>query len=186
MRKGQMTPIALEAFATMERHLREATVDLFASYGMPVRPSGLQPLGAPAVQDQSIVTVIGYVGNGVRGALVLIASRATVENWLMALGGADLTADVCDALGEFANMLLGRLKGRLLPEGFPILLSTPTTTSGGTLRVSRPTAPSALLTFDGPGWTLDVRIDATFDDTFALQARDARETPAEAGDVMLF
>ena len=179
-----MTAIEQEAFATMERHLVTATVELFESYGIAIRHTGTSPEAQLVSDDRSVVAVIGYAGEKVRGALVMVASRPVIEGWLAAMG--ESSADVCDTLGEFSNMLLGRLKGRLLPEGFPILLSTPTTAFGGSLRMSRPVRPSNWLTFAGAGWRLDLRVDATFEEGFALQAREARETPADAGDMMLF
>jgi CheY-specific phosphatase CheX len=179
-----MTDIEQEAFTTMERHLVAATIELFDSYGVPVQHTGSNPELQPTSDDRSVVAVIGYAGEKVRGALVMVASRPVVESWLVSVG--ETTADICDTLGEFSNMLLGRLKGRLLPEGFPILLSTPTTAFGGALRMSRPVRPSTWLAFSSPSWKFDLRIDATFEDGFALQAREARETPAEAGDMMLF
>ncbi|HZU83917.1 MAG TPA: chemotaxis protein CheX [Polyangiaceae bacterium] len=181
-----MRPIAIEAFTTMERHLSEATIDMFGSYGMAVRRSPPPADGAPSFDEHSLMAVIGYAGEKVRGALVMVTSSAAIRSWLAALGGLDENTDLYDTLGEFSNMLLGRLKSRLLPEGFPILLSTPTTASGGALHVSKPLWPSTLLAFDGPGWRLDVRVDATFEDGFELQAREAREVPAAAGDMMLF
>jgi CheY-specific phosphatase CheX len=181
-----MSQSAVEAFATMERQLTEAAVDLFASYGMVVRRLPTTAEGAPMPTDESVMAVIGYAGEKVRGALVLTTRRPAIETWLAALGEADENADVCDALGEFSNMLLGRLKGRLLPEGFPILLSTPTTASGGGLRLSNPVRPSAWLAFEGPNWRLDVRLDATFEEGFVLQPSDGRQAAADAGDMLLF
>jgi CheY-specific phosphatase CheX len=182
-----MSQRAVDAFATMDRHLAEAAVELFASYGMVVRRLPTIAEVAPGTTDESVMAVIGYAGDKVRGALVLTTRRPAIETWLAALGEAVENADVCDALGEFSNMLLGRLKGRLLPEGFPILLSTPTTALGGGLRLSNPVRPSVWLAFEGPpSWRLDVRLDATFEEGFALQPSDGRQGGAEAGDMLLF
>jgi hypothetical protein len=178
--------IAIEAFATMERHVAEVAVELFAAYGIAVRRSGSGAEPGAVPLEVSVAAIIGYAGEKVRGALILVASRPAIESWLVALGSPDVNGDVCDTLGEFSNMLLGRLKGRLLPEGFPILLSTPTTAFGSGFTLARPAGPSKWLAFDGPGWRLGVRIDATFDDGFALQVRADREAAVEAGDMMLF
>lgn len=181
-----MSSVTLGAFATMERHLREATFDLFASYGVPVEHSEGRPDGIPQGDEQSVMAVIGFAGEKVRGALILVASKPAIERWLAAIGPVDARPDHYDALGEFSNMLLGRLKGRLLPEGFPILLSTPTTASGGALRLMQSSCPSSAFSVTGSGWGLDVRIDATFADDFALQPGDQRGSGAEAGDMLLF
>jgi CheY-specific phosphatase CheX len=181
-----MNSIATEAFATMESHLTEVTVELFASYGMQIARCERQQSSPLDVGEHSVVAFMGYAGDKVRGALVLVASRPAIQTWLVALGEADPNVDVCDTLGEFSNMLLGRLKGRLLPAGFPILLSTPTTASGSGLRLSRPVRPSSVFSFLGKDWGLDIRIDATFEDGFALQLADERTDAAAAGDMMLF
>ena len=181
-----MNPIAIGAFETMDRHLTAAAVELFASYGVSVQRLSDTGERAPMSDKQTVMAMIGFAGDKIRGALVLTASRSAVENWLAVLGEAEGSADVCDALGEFSNMLLGRLKARLLPEGFPILLSTPTSASGGGLRLATPAGPSAWLAFEGPTWRFDVRIDATFEEGFALQASEDREAPAEAGEMLLF
>jgi CheY-specific phosphatase CheX len=138
------------------------------------------------LNEISVVASIGYAGNKVRGALVLIASTAAIETWLGAMGEPNHGADVCDTLGEFSNMLLGRLKGRLLSDGMPILLSTPTTATGSRLRLADPAGSHRQLVFEGPSWDLEVRIGATFEEGFALEGPENREVAAEAGEMMLF
>ena len=178
--------IAIEAFAAMERHIAEVTVELFDAYGLAVRAAASSTESVAIPLESSFAAIIGYAGEKVRGALVLVALRPAIESWLVALGGIDMEGDVCDTLGEFSNMLLGRLKGRLLPDGFPILLSTPTTAFGAGFTLARPPGPSRWLKFDGPGWSFGVRIDAVFDEGFALSPRGDRGAVAEAGDMVLF
>jgi CheY-specific phosphatase CheX len=177
---------AEQAFATMEGHLADAGVEMFHAYGIAVRFSGSrrEPVATPV--GASCAAIIGYAGDKVRGALVMIAEKTAVQSWLSKLEGADPEGNQCDALGEFSNMLLGRLKARLLPEGFPILLSTPTTAFGAGFTLAPSVGPSAWLSFEGPGWEFHVRIDATFDEGFALQAVADREAAVEAGEMMLF
>jgi CheY-specific phosphatase CheX len=181
--------VAEDAFEIMTRHLGEAAVELFATYGMPIvraNPSGRE-LGdrGPEDGEASVLGVIGYVGHKVRGALVLVASRSCVEAWHSSMGGLE-KSDLCDTIGEFSNMLLGSLKGRLLPEGFPILLSTPTTASVGDLRMPRSAGPSSVIAFEGPGWRFDLRLDATFEEGFVLQESSERTVAVRAGEVLLF
>jgi hypothetical protein len=174
----------------MISQLSEAAVELFGSYGMRIVPigtrsDGLLGVDLPGGDQTSILGVIGYAGDKVRGALVLLTSSTAVQAWHAAIGGLQ-GADVCDTLGEFSNMLLGHLKGRLLPAGFPILLSTPTTASAGELRIPRAVRPESVMSFTGDGWRLDVRLDATFEDGFALQDASQRTVAARAGDALLF
>lgn len=181
-----MDPTAVLAFASMERHLAEATRDLFAAFGIAIRLSDRSGELRVVFDETSVVATIGYVGDKVKGAVVLLASKPAIESWMRAVGDIGLRGEVCDTIGEFSNMLLGRLKSRLVPEGFPILLSLPTTASGSGLRVSRPLVPSSWLAFDGPGWELGVRIDATFEPGFALRVQEEQGVAAEAGEIMLF
>lgn len=125
---------------------------------------------------------IGYVGNGVKGVLILAATRAAAEAWTSAAGG--LECDLVDTVGEFSNMLLGRLKGRLLREGIAISLATPMTVVGDGLRISIAPGASSWQFFEGPGWRLGTRLDAAFEPGFRRQTVPA--APAEAGDAILF
>jgi CheY-specific phosphatase CheX len=176
-----------DAFSIMGHYLTEAATELFDSYGMIVHPLPDQiPSATGTPTNQSIVAVIGYAGEKVRGALVLMATRSAVESWLAALGENVESTDVFDTVGEFSNMLLGRLKARLSPQGFPILLSTPTTASGDGLRLSKPPGASSWQAFEGSGWRLDVRIDATFEPGFVLQESRQETTAMDAGDTLLF
>ena len=114
----------------------------------------------------------------------MTATEVATRCWLDAMGAVE--GDLGDTVGEFCNMLLGRLKGRLLGEGLPILLATPTTALGSGLRLSLPPSQSASLVFEGPGWRLSARLDATFDPGFALQDTRDQDRPAQAGESILF
>jgi hypothetical protein len=94
--------------------------------------------------------------------------------------------DIEDALGEFANMLLGRLKARLLREGISIFATTPTTATGTQLRMSDPPGHHAWSCFEAPGWHLNVRLDAHFAQDFAPNLAKKVSCPPEAGDFIEF
>ncbi len=177
--------IANEAFSMMEEHLVTSTSELFDAYGLHVdlRVNGEQ---VPAEGGRFVVSVIGFAGEGMRGALVLVAAPSAVMAWLQAVDGGGTSEDLCDTIGEFSNMLLGRLKAKLLPEGLPILLSTPTTAIGLNLGLAASGATSKWLGFGGDSWKAGVRLHATFDEGFRLRQDKTEETPAEAGDMMLF
>lgn len=181
-----MKPIEQEAFDAIVRHLGHSTVDMFDSYGISVTQASEDRTSELDVNAESVVTSIGYAGDKVRGALVLIAVRAAIESWLRAIGEPNAGADICDTLGEFGNMLLGRLKGRLLSEGLPILLSTPTTAIGNGLRLARPAGSHVRLIFDGPNWDFAVLVGATFEEGFSFNEPAKRAVAAEAGEMMLF
>jgi Chemotaxis phosphatase CheX len=168
-------------FQLMEGHLTDVAIELFAAYGMPIAPCPRRAedrLG----QETYCMASIGYVGQGVKGVLVLAATRAAAEAWTNAAGGME--CDLVDTVGEFSNMLLGRLKGRLLREGIPISLATPMTVVGAGLRFSMPPGKSSWHFFEGPGWHLGARLDAAFETGF--QRLPSHVDPAEAGDAILF
>jgi CheY-specific phosphatase CheX len=171
----------------MVQHLAASTVDMFEAYALPVTATGEERTSRADHAERSYVASIGFAGDKVRGSLVLITTKTAIESWLAAMGApSSEEADVSDAVGEFSNMLLGRLKARLLGEGLAILLSTPTTTIGTELHVMRPAGGCAALTFDGPGWALEVRLTASFEEGFALVRPDPKDSAAEAGDMMFF
>jgi CheY-specific phosphatase CheX len=172
-------------FEVMVTHVEAEAVELFATYEVPATPAALH--SAPGLQgltEAATLAVIGFVGKGVRGSLVMLALEAAVSKWLAAMG--DDSGDPVDALGEFANMLLGRLKNRLLLEGLVLQVSTPTTAAGNQLRISAPSGRSQWLLLEGGDWDVQIRLDADFDADFALQEQSARQAPAEAGEAIFF
>jgi len=172
-------------FELMNEHLCHALRELFADYGIELERSEHASMLPPAPEVAGIA-VIGYAGAHLRGALVMSASEQATRAWLEAAGVSE--GECADTLGEFSNMLLGRLKARLLEEGCVILLTTPTTASGSSLRLSIPPPPaqSNALVFEGPGWRVGIRLEATFEPGFRLQARQAEERAVEAGAALLF
>ncbi|HEY8945876.1 MAG TPA: chemotaxis protein CheX, partial [Polyangiaceae bacterium] len=94
-------------FDVMVGHLCHAIRELFADYGITVERSEDKTALAQS-PGISGLAVIGYAGEHVRGALVMSAAEQATRAWLSALGVSD--GECADTLGEFSNMLLGRLK----------------------------------------------------------------------------
>ena len=135
------------AFELMVKHLAHSAVELYAAYGLAIELPSCRS-ASPAVLGVTGLAVVGYLGQGIRGSLTLFARNRRFGRGWNAAGVAD--GDPTDALGEFSNMLLCRLKGRLLLEGLSILSTPPTTISGAGLRLSVPPLRSASCVFDGP------------------------------------
>jgi len=168
-------------FELMGRHLMDVAVELFAAYDVPVAHCPTLPergLG----RETYCTASIGYVGQGVKGVLTLAATRAAAEAWTNAAGSME--CDLVDTVGEFSNMLLGRLKARLLREGIPISLAIPITVVGDELPVSMEPGADDWQFFEGPGWHLGTRLDAAFEPEF--QRKQTPAVPAEAGTAILF
>lgn len=169
------------AFEMMSVHVPEAVAELFAGYDLPVCPSTNEV--ASTTIEREVAASIGFTATKMRGVLMLKASEASITRWLDAMGMAG--GDLPDTLSEFSNMLLGRIKGRLLREGLPITLATPTATAGSGLRFSVPPGESVCRAFEGNDWSITVRMDATFEADFAIDPT-AVEDAAEAGECILF
>jgi hypothetical protein len=163
--------------------LAEVAVELFSDHDLPIRHVSDTPAAGAAFAEAHLTGVVRYKGEGIRGALILIAEADAVRSWLSRLGLQP--TDLEDTIGEFANMALGRLKARLLAEGVPLRLSTPVT-SATELRFSSPPGVSTSLPFEANGHPLWVRLDAKLDSGFELKRRVLSEAPAVAGSVLMF
>jgi CheY-specific phosphatase CheX len=170
------------AFGLIRRNLTTAIVAVFGDYQLDATPSVVDESSS---SEDIVVAIIGFAGEHMRGSLVLTARASSVERWRGPFGNIGATADERDMLGELANLVLGRLKGKLLAEGLPILMSTPTTARGPAVMLARSGRPEEQLAFAGDGWSISARVDAAFDDAFGLQ-EEPIAVAAQAGDVMLF
>ena len=88
-------------------------------------------------QGEDLVSVIGFSGDAVRGALGIVAPAATVTAVHPdTAAGLEVTeAGLEDWIGELANQLLGRFKVELLQRGVTLWMSTPLVLRGVSVRV---------------------------------------------------
>ena len=173
-------------FIVMERMLSVAAVDLFAAHELDT--SEIAPPDHPAERGDSVVIAIGFaVADGSRGSLVMTASRATVASLQGLDGGECSEAVLCDILGEFANMLLGRLKNSLLSSGVLLLLGTPAAAMVSELFLSTSFTDCRWLAFDVGGRVVGVRFAASLSEDFVLhEVRDDSPSPLAEGEMLLF
>jgi CheY-specific phosphatase CheX len=176
------------AFAEIQSYLVAAASELFRVHGMPVEHS----FGGTAdTRGQSVMAVIGFAAESVRGAVLLLTSRAVVDvlqpEEVRATGLPDDVV-LCDVLGEFANMLLGRIKNQLAKRSLAPFMATPTTFVGEDLALPAPKSGlSAWHRFACAPGDIFVRLDATFDSEFALAPEvEATGPQLSEGDMMLF
>ncbi|HEX4445695.1 MAG TPA: chemotaxis protein CheX [Polyangiaceae bacterium] len=171
-------------FLEIQDYLVAGVEGLFLDYGLPVSHS--MGAGAVNVSAQSAMAVVGYAAPTMRGALLLMSSRGLIEGLQPAairiVSPSD--ASLCDILGEFANMLAGRIKNRLVARNVAPLLSTPAAMIGDKLSFPAPTGGmSAWHHFGSEAGTIYVRLDTTFDKDFAL----SDQSPALGeGEMVLF
>jgi CheY-specific phosphatase CheX len=177
-----MTPLC-----EVREYLAEVTVELFEGYGMALEYRGAD-VTSTTVDRLRVAATIGFVGDKVRGALVMLTTLEAVCYWREKISGEKSGIEaVSDTIGEFANMLLGRLKYRLLLRGVVVLLATPTTAIGSNLTLPAPAVgASQWLQFDGEAGPLVARVDASFDADFYFGVETPNAPPACAGDMLIF
>jgi hypothetical protein len=176
------------AFAEIQGYLVTAADELFLAYGMPVEHSFG---GAADTRGQSVMAVIGYAAESVRGAVLLLTSRPVVDALQpeeVRTTGLPDDIILCDVLGEFANMLLGRVKNQLATRELSPLMATPTTFVGDDLGLPAPKSGlSAWHRFACASGDIFVRLDATFEANFALAPRvETTVPPMREGEMILF
>ena len=145
--------------------------------------------GTADTAGQSVMAVIGYAAESMRGALLLLTARGIVVRLRPEeLRKVPVPEDVVlrDVLGEFSNMVLGRMKSRLSTRGLAPLVTTPATIIGEDLKLPAPTSGlSAWHRFACQDGELFVRLDATFDPDFALLPEQPPSTPLPPDGVMI-
>lgn len=174
-------------FAEIEEYVAISVCDLFDAYGMSVEhASG----GVAEMAGPSVMAVMGYASDEIRGALLLLTSPAVVtalrppEMVARTIAPEDVLRDV---LGEFANMLLGRVKNHLTRRALSPFLSTPTTVFGADLKLPAPTSGiSAWHTFSTPSDAIFVRFDATFEPGFVLEPMQEATDMLAEGEMVMF
>ncbi len=174
------------ALTLLEEDLKDAAIGVFAGLGMCIAHKGADILPGRLVHGPASASVIGYASQPLRGALTLLAAAETVRSWQRAIDAQD-AGNVEDAIGEFANMLVGRFKYGLLRRGVALLVTTPTTASGVDLILNAPVGlASRWHSYEGDGGPFFIRIDATCDAAITLDRKTAFSIPAAAGEMILF
>lgn len=180
----------MDHFETFECTLSNCIKDMFgveeaaAAYGLEEAPE--------PVESEVIFASIGFACEGAQGSLLLLAPRETARGLpaipALALEGGSEVAE-CDVIGELSNMLIGRLKNKLLHRGVVLMLGTPMTTIARMARVLASTEPTSTAWFciELPSGPIFVRLDARFEPTFELQTgpESVRAAGVE-GDMLFF
>jgi hypothetical protein len=185
-----MNPLTARAisFAEVQQYLVDGTTRLFEGYGVDVR----HVVGdhVACVPGAAVMAVVGYVSPSVRGAVLLLAPRKLVEVLVPEelRRRASPEEALRDVLGEFANMLAGRVKNQLVAHGVAPLLAPPTAIFGDDLELPAPmcglSAWHRFVTLEGD---LFIRFDAAFDATFSLAPADSNKAPAvHEGEMVLW
>lgn len=191
-RRHTVTPQAPQSTAIekINQLAIEATLELFDSFALPLAhaSSGAIP-DFNVANEELVIASVGYTAVGLRGSLVMAVGAAEVSKWDPVLLGRSGDAVLCDTLAEFANMLVGRLKNKLLSRGVVLSFSIPTSSIGSHLRLfGLHAASSCWLLFDGDDRAVHVRVDVTPDDGFELSETSESDdaAPAAEGEMLFF
>lgn len=176
-----------ESSNALDPFLHEAGIALFAVMDVPLA-SVVQASG-PDVEGETVMGVVGFVNDEMSGALSVVAS-VDVAAGLLPPGlddAAPLHADLLDAVTEFTNMLLGRIKTLLARRGISVLLSTPTASISEKLRLSPPpTVGARWYAFSTARGAVHARIALRIDPGFSFASRCAPELePVAEGEMVM-
>ena len=116
--------------------LNQASVELFSRHGVAVAPS---PTNCLAPEGRHILGTVGFGGNDMKGALAILAAE-TLWRSIASPGLPQADHLLADMVGEFSNMLLGRLRNSMLALGADATTGIPSAICGTNLIVDRTTA----------------------------------------------
>ena len=154
--------------------------DLLASVGLDAVYLGR--VGGRELACADTISIIGLAG-GLRGMLVL-----SLPPELLARshpGAPAVPTDFIDWLSELANLLLGRIKCRLLAHGVTIELSTPLIVSASEFRFERFASPPWVHEFSVGDQRLQVIFEAVDPDNAGGLA-PRRDLPLRPGGMVTF
>jgi len=144
--------------------LIQATVDTFNMLAG-VRPERTNvAVKRGDVETYGLSGIISLVGPA-DGTVVLNMSEEVALGLVSKLTGEDvrrITADVIDAIGEFANVVAGDAKTRLFDKGYRFDISLPRVLLGRNLvSIGSPLTPWIVISFASPAGSFDVEISMT-------------------------
>jgi two-component system chemotaxis sensor kinase CheA len=174
-------------FGVLDHYLVTGARSLFAAHGLEMEYAAVESMPRPG---DVMMAAIEYDGEDVRGSLLLRTSREMVEALRPArVGPSDTAPDdlLGDVLGEFANMLLGRVKNQLANHGVSPSLGIPRCEIGTERDVPAPrSGVSAWHTFRVGPHRFFARFDATFGPGFSLKRRRCGAPALGEGEMVLF
>lgn len=172
-----------DPYPTFIALLTTATQELFSLHGLSVTPAKAR--GAPE-SGAHILGTIGFGGGDMKGALAILAD----ETLWRAIAPVEVAATdrmLADMVGEFANMLLGRVRNAVLPLGAEVASAIPSVVYGTNLAFHRaPVARPDWQVFRSDAGPIFVRLVVAFRRDFEFcEASEWSVRPNEA-DLVLF
>ncbi len=139
-------------------------------------------------EPHEYVTVIGFYGEAMRGALGLGIDRRIVLRMLEQYASAShFAVSAEDFVGETANQLLGRVKNRLLAYGVEFGIALPMVLRGIEVHLAKSTSEVWPYRFASPQGAITVWFDARIEPGLVLARTEGRaDTVACEGEVTMF
>ncbi len=145
------------------QHIIEATQEIFSSMIMlEVSP------GEPFVRRNEMLTgsISGLVGlaGTTKGMLAIHLTKPAalaVTGAFLGMEVNEIDEDVCDAIGELANMLAGSMKAAIDPKGSGVKLSMPSAIHGQEYAIdclARAESVTVPFTFNGVSFMVELQI----------------------------
>jgi chemotaxis protein CheX len=147
----------------LAKHIIDATQEIFSSMIM----LEIQP-GEPFQREDSMLTnsisgLVGMAGSS-RGLLAIHLSNSAalaITGAFLGMEPESIDGDVCDAVGELANMLAGNIKTVIDPSGSDIKLSIPSAVYGEEYTVDCLTNAQSItvpFTFSGCSFMVEMQV----------------------------
>ncbi|MGH1343645.1 MAG: chemotaxis protein CheX [Nannocystales bacterium] len=168
--------------------LEEATLDLIDGYGVEVTLSGHSRAESMDIDKSSLVSIIGYSGDQIRGSVCLTVPASIALATHPQKSPKPTDAELRDWVGELCNQLVGRTKNQLIRYGHKVGMGTPVVAvseTGLSLASACATRVAAFLCGDATCTvSCDVRTDGSID-LIELPQEEGEETGQE-GECFLF
>lgn len=159
----------------------EVATELLDGYGLRARVGYLEP---EITREQSLATVVGFVGSGVRGSLMLMASRRVIAE--TATGVEWTEAHLRDWIGELGNQLLGGVRRLMAARGVRVSMGLPAVVASIRLDIrSIDHRYTRAFAFQTPAGPIVVTVDAVGSPRYAEDDGIADGLPSE-GKLSLF
>lgn len=159
---------------------------LLSNYGVSVHCAG--EVERAQLFDEGLAAFIGFLGDTLRGALVISAPAALIARAVPVKPGDGGVPEEQqrDWACELANQLLGRMKLRLAQHGVDFEMSTPSVMMGRDLRGFRSGETARVLRFDGDRTSLYVEFEAQATAEFYfLETPIVGEVSVQEGELLM-
>jgi|SRR5450432_1960340 len=116
-----------------------AATEVFATMlGCEIKSGAAQPGSSVETVDHGMIALLGLTGDWTGSASLCCSAESAcwIASQMLCSEYPEVNADVRDAVGEIANMIVGSFKNSLSPKTGPLAMSTPTLVMGSNMSTS--------------------------------------------------